>query len=168
MRVTNELSPCDASNNNEAFISRTLQAIKQYKSLVNSNRTKGQKIPSYNRTLFVNCCLSLLFIPRDTIYDDELFNTPAGNWGIKTRGIFECNNQPDQIPVKDLVRHLRNSLAHSRMEFNYDGRKVLQSIHFKDYKKDKLTFDATINYKDFEALVTLLAENTLEVSKKGI
>ena len=157
---------CDTSSSDIAFIKRTKAIIKQYTDLIKTEKENGRKRVPYRRTLFVNCCLGLLFIPRMKVYDDALFNSPAKDWGIDTSGFRKAKGEYRDILLKDLIRHLRNSLSHDKFNCIYNQQQVLTRLSFEDYGgiegKGPLTFSGQMKYKDFETLVSLMADYTLE------
>lgn len=157
---------CDTSRNDIAFIKRTLSLIKQYEQLVQTQKETGRRCVSYSRTLFMNCCLGLLVIPREKIYGDPLFSSPAREWGISTASFLTYEGDPNNIPLNELIRHFRNALVHNHVKYHYNSKKVLTRITFEDYKKkdevEKLTFKGSISFKFFEILVELLAKYTIE------
>lgn len=159
-------SPCDTGSDDLAFVNRTRELVKQYMMFVHSERDAGRKIISYSRTLFVNCCMGLLIIPKTRLKrDDMLFSQQAEKWGIDVSR-FEYREK--KLKMKDLVTHLRNSLAHNHAEFIFNKKREMESIRFSDYEDDdceKMTFRGELSYKDFETLVYLLADYILESSE---
>lgn len=155
---------CDVASNEYAFIKRTNELLKQYDLLVAAEKIKYPHIKFYSRTLFINCCLGLLLIPREKIYKDKYLNNRASEWGINTSDFRREKGKYEDILMKDLLRHIRNSLSHGKFICNYNSRKVLTSLHFEDYVdgKGRLSFSGTMSYKDFEAFVKLLAGYTME------
>lgn len=71
------------------FIKNTLEALKQYEQF------KGELEQSYARTLFINACIGLLFIPRsNSIYNklpDEIVSKEK--WGIDANDIKVCTHE---------------------------------------------------------------------------
>lgn len=150
------------SSDDYAFIQRTLYLLQQYKELINNSHLRGQKIVSYSRTLFVNCCIGLLFIPRERLKDDTLFNSPVREWGIDPAQFNVPGAPHKELMANDLIRHLRNALGHDHFDCLYQEN-MLSRISFKDYDRNgKITFSGSMTYKDFELLVGLLAGYTLE------
>lgn len=145
------------------FIRSTLEALNQY------DQFKDKLEQSYARTLFLNACVGLLFIPRSrTVYDklpDEIVSKEK--WGIDASDIEEC------IPnssVQKVVRHLRNSIAHNR--FDYDCSRgisiPIEEISFEDFdvkkddKKKIRTFKAKLRFEDFNQFVLKVARFAIE------
>ena len=149
-----------------AFAERTQKLLRQYKRLIKVEKEIGHKRVSYSRTLFLNCCIGLLFIPRERIYEDTSLNKPAKDWGINTSSITDGRVTNEGISAKQLIRHLRNSLAHGHFKCIYNKQHVLVSIIFEDHNYNgKLSFYGKMSYKDFEKFVISLANYTLESNK---
>ncbi len=140
------------------FIKNTLEVLKQYEQF------KGELRQSYARTLFINACIGLLFIPRSSsIYDklpDEIVSKKK--WGIDADDIKICT--PNRT-VNQVARHLRNSIGHNRFEYDCPlcASKPIEEISFKDLSsKNNITFQATLKFKDFSNFVLKIANFAVE------
>lgn len=140
------------------FIRNTLEALNQY------DQFKDKLEQSYARTLFLNACVGLLFIPlSSTVYNklpDEIVSKEK--WGIDADDIKEC--MPRRT-VKHIVRHLRNSIAHNR--FDYDCSRgisiPIEEISFEDMEVDgNITFKAKLRFEDFNQFVLKVARFAIE------
>jgi hypothetical protein len=98
------------------FANRTLRIIEQYDEHIPEGPDK------YEVTLLVNCLLGLLVLPQQRRYDG-IPDVPLDNlnewqiegafitaWGIGEHG------QPAPRTLRELVRRLRNSVAHFQIE----------------------------------------------------
>ncbi len=139
------------------FIKNTLKVLDQYKQF------KGELKQSYARTLFINVCIGLLFIPRsNSIYHklpDEIVSKEK--WGIEADDIKICI--PDRT-IKDVVKHLRNSIGHNRFEYDcslYES-KTIEKITFEDFDRKKRTFQAILKFEDFSNFVLKIAKFAVE------
>ena len=159
---------CDISGDVFAFIRRTQLLINQYRNLIKAKNSVGNKYVSYSRTLFINCCLGLLFIPRERSSKDVLFKTQVNSWGIETSSFWLPKGSVEELTVEELIRHMRNSLAHGRFFCHYNKRNVLTRISFKDCypETEDLSFSGEMSYKTFETFVGLLADYTLDSQNK--
>ncbi len=140
------------------FIKNTLEVLKQY------DQFKGELGQSYARTLFINACIGLLFIPRsNSIYDklpDEIVSKEK--WGIDADDIKICT---PKRTVKQVARHLRNSIGHNCFEYDCPlcVSKPIEEISFKDLSPNsQLTFQATLKFKDFSCFVLKIANFAVE------
>ena len=140
------------------FIKNTLEVLKQYEQF------KGELGQSYARTLFINACIGLLFIPRsNSIYDklpDEIVSKEK--WGIDADDIKICT---PKRTVKQVARHLRNSIGHNCFEYDCPlcVSKPIEKISFKDLSPNsQLTFQATLKFKDFSCFVLKIANSAME------
>lgn len=156
------------------FIERTRKALKQHVR----NLAVGEI--SYDRTLFINACVGLLLVPNATIYD-ELPNIPINEWGIsadKIRMKDGDGNELDELKtVQEVVRHLRNAIAHNRFDFN-SGNNVesipIDNINFIDinhglYKRRKhhkekvvAEFGVELTYEEFKQFIEKVADFAID------
>ena len=127
------------------FISRTIVLLKQYEKCRCINTEHR-----YENTLFLNLCLGLLIIPKQA-YDAEFKllrkeKITKEFWGIKA-DLGEYN-------VYDVIRHMRNGIAHSRCEFLSKDNKTITHISIKDVDRDESeTFNVTLTIQEFTKFV---------------
>lgn len=140
------------------FIKNTLEALKQYEQF------KGELEQSYARTLFINACIGLLFIPRsNSIYNklpDEIVSKEK--WGIDANDIKVCTKIKT---IKHIVRHLRNSIGHNHFEYDCSlcASKPIDKILFQDFSKNKnMTFQALLKFNDFSRFAIKIANYAIE------
>lgn len=153
------------------FIKRTQMALRQH-----GRRLKKGEI-SYDRTLFINACVGLLLVPSATIYD-KLPNSSINEWGISAEKISmkdSDGNELDELKtVQEVVRHLRNAIAHNRFEFKCedDGKSVpIDDINFIDIshkhiekikrKKVVAEFEVKLTYEEFKAFIEKVAKHAV-------
>jgi hypothetical protein len=124
------------------FVFRTQQILNQYEQFIEEN----PKIKGFEFTLLLNCFVGLLIIPQQTnergnditdllptaIIDEESF-------GIDPSKIIICAGKggnpntrlAEDKSVANIVRHFRNSVAHSRFEIKSKDSKI-SSVYFED------------------------------------
>lgn len=137
-------------NKEITFIERTLSILKQYES------TKEQYDISYAHTLFINCCVGLLMIPKEKVYGKLDDNETLTEWGINPAHI-ELSR--DRKSPRQLVRHLRNSIAHDGFDFKVESVSTpIESVTFTD---DDHNFKATLDFVEFKDFVLRVVEETL-------
>jgi hypothetical protein len=138
---------------NITFIERTEIIIQQYKKFVMPQVTENEQ---FEVTLFLNCLLGLLIIPQQTWFDQipEEYCLSSDEWGIKNEHISNINGDND-LKIKNIAKHLRNSVAHYRFELLNlgeeknkitdlgEGKNEITDIKFEDFDHEK-TFEATI------------------------
>lgn len=147
---------CDTSSNDKAFIRRTKQLLKQYRYFVDTERAQGRKCTSYSRTLFMNCCLGLLFIPQTKLWGTPYFSTPVKDIGIDTSSFNIPGEKTEDLQLGGLLKHLRNALAHNHVTYHYNKRSDMTGVHFEDYSgknNERLTFSGDMTYNTLEKLV---------------
>lgn len=140
------------------FVERTKEIFESYK-----NDTK------YDITLLINCCVGLLIVPQQYWYKKlpkEIIN--ENKWGISTKHI-KFITKGEYKNVKNVARHLRNSISHYRFSaFAITGDKI-DKIKFIDKNKDhKKTFEAEIPVKSLEKFILTFSQVLLEEMRREI
>lgn len=138
------------------FIRRTIKALTQYEDYIKEHPQEQ----SYSRTLFINACVGLLMIP----HEEKIKSFP--NCSVKDWGINEDKIKLEKDKsISKITTHLRNSVAHSRFEYNCKEESVpIEEIIFTDkYKNsDSDNFEAVLDYETFKNFVFHIAKFTLE------
>ncbi len=121
------------------FIDRTKAIIKQYDSLEPDDK-------KFEVTLFINCLFGLLILPQQHWFNmlpEELLNTEK--WGIDEGDIIFIKSGEEKN-VKNIARHLRNSISHYRIKVFNNTSNEIKSMKFEDFDpKNIKTFEATFN-----------------------
>lgn len=131
------------------FIRRTLAALDAYEK----NLPAGEQ--SYDRTLFMNACLGLLILPKEEYYK-TLPKVSAAEWGFPVEKISTCGD----TDIPSVIRHLRNAIAHNRIDFECnDGPTVpIGDITFVDKcKDDKENFRVVVDFNTFKNFIMKFA-----------
>ena len=128
-----------------SFMKRTLALVTEYDG-------------PFDATLLVNCLLGLLFVPKESLiakiptteFDSLL------QWGIdpsSIKRVGRCEYGQEHRPnLRQLVRRLRNAVAHFQIEPHHkDGR--VAGFTFRDQNG----FHAEISLAEVKAFVTKLA-----------
>jgi hypothetical protein len=126
------------------FIVRTQTTIQQYECYVLKQVPKQEQ---FEITLLINCLLGLLVLPNQRLYVN-IPDIPIGqlkDWGLQEKHIIEGKG----LPMKQIIRHMRNSVAHFRLKPLGDGSKITQ-LKFWDEKFDESTYRTE---KNFEAVI---------------
>lgn len=149
------------------FASRTLRIIDQYAKHI----SKGPE--NYEVTLLVNCLLGLLVLSQQRQYDlipdvplDKLAEWKIQGSFIKAWGTVE-KGKPAPQTMRELVRRLRNSVAHFHLEA--EGTQTdIERLAFSDTNG----FSATIpvdNLKTFvNKFTSTIAANKVAGDKENI
>jgi len=104
------------------FPQRTLALLNEYDGL-------------YPETLLLNCLTGLLLLPREAQRQQEILpdirvNDREHHWGLLS-GHFRVHDNRRGLTLKNIVRQMRNSVAHAKLEaINGNGRIV--AFVFKD------------------------------------
>ena len=145
------------------FIHRTKIILEQYKNFRISEKEK------FEVTLFINCLVGLLILPQQNWFD----NLPTDivslkEWGIKEEHISVIIEEETKN-VKDIARHLRNSIAHYNFTVFDNSSKEISRIKFEDFDRDNnKTFEATIPILNLRLFTTKLTDTlTKEMNQQN-
>jgi hypothetical protein len=134
------------------FIIRTKALIEQYDHFQIENDVK------YEVTLLLNCLVGLLILPQQ----QHIVNLPDviiihEEWGITIQDIAHIEGNPNS--VRDIARHMRNSIAHYHFEAFGDANANIDQIRFRDYNRNHdLTFEATLSLEKIRIFITNLSD----------
>lgn len=140
------------TNQERDIISRTKKILEQYDTYV---PTRDQS--SYRDTLFINCLVGLLIIPKEKWFDSlptEIVN--RNDWGISDSDILLIKG--DLKSVQQVARRIRNSISHYNFKVLGDGSGQLEKIKFEDRDGSIETFEATIKIEDMRVFVEKLTD----------
>ena len=117
----------------------------------------------YEETLFLNLCVGLLIIPKESLYAKlPTEDVSLSVWSVEPSWItFEKN---DDRTVRTIVRHIRNAIAHNRIGFenrDMSGTDITH-IHFEDKSSGKLTFKVVMEMSKFRDFVLKVANFALQ------
>ena len=106
------------------FVKRTKAILEQYDKFLIKLEEK------YEVTLFINCFVGLLFLPREYWFN----NLPNGtvsekNWGINANDISFIK-KGEEKSVQNVTKHLRNSIAHYRFKDLPDDNNNIYEFEF--------------------------------------
>jgi HEPN pEK499 p136 len=114
---------------NKDVIERTIEIVDSY------DKIKGEK---YEVTLLINCLTGLLVLPKEILSKKKCYSLPDSNledlkdWGIKQEHIKEVSCTSCGYKLNNIVRHMRNSVAHMRIESLNDASGKIVELRFKD------------------------------------
>lgn len=130
-----------------SFMQRTLEIARNYSG-------------PHDATLLINCLLGLLIVPRETLIDKvpiAPFESLA-EWGIQTTSIKspgKCEYGHEHSPnLRQLVRRMRNSVAHFRIE-PYPRQGKVRGFTFRD----KNGFHAELSLNELQQFVMKLSSH---------
>ncbi len=130
------------------FIQRTKSIIKQYETFQINKEEK------YEVTLFLNCLVGLFILPQQHWFEfipEELISN--NEWGISESNIIFIRENETKN-VKDISRHIRNSITHYSFEVFSNGNNEIDRIVFQDFNPSKVkTFEANIPLREFRTFV---------------
>jgi len=110
------------------FIERTLHLISQYESQMHKYPFAEQ----YNHTLFINCLLGVVVLPKERTIS-FLPNNRLTKELLQNMGIIQSQFHENYTDIKSLVIKLRHCIAHFSFEFESESDDFLiNKILFKD------------------------------------
>ena len=132
-------------NFEKSFMQRTLTLISEYEGPLDA-------------TLLVNCLLGLMVLPKEAFIE----KLPAvdfeslADWGVAPTSIKEAGRCSEghqhKLTLKQLIRRLRNAVAHFRVKpIHLDGK--VHSFSFRDQNG----FHAELSLTEMKAFVVKLA-----------
>lgn len=133
------------------FIERTLADIKRY---------NGQ----FEVTALLNSCVGLLIIPKENLFD-KLPDIDIQSYGINSRlvRLNDGNSQP--YSLKNVLRHIRNSIAHGNFKQEDVSGGIIRSLRFQDFNiirgKSNLTFELILGVEEFRDFAMRVASDVL-------
>ncbi len=160
-----------------AFIERTIEIIDQYEKWAQPNLLPDGQ---YEVTLLINCLLGLLVFPQqlahrenwNTWLTEDTLVEVGPEWNISLTDIIGagCKSEKDQngryipiaieqLTVRQLIRQMRNSVAHSnfQVESSSSTRKI-ESVVFRS----DCDFHMILQVQRLEKFVRKLARSALE------
>jgi len=145
------------------FITRTKKIIEQYDSFKIDEKDK------FEVTLLLNCLVGLLILPQQNWYDSLPTDIMSQKeWGINPEHISSIK-KGETKNVKDVARHLRNSVAHYRFKAFDNSSDKISSIKFEDFDTNGIkTFEAIIplpNLRQFTNRLTDIFTNEMNRQK---
>ena len=143
------------------FISRTQNILTQYETDC-----------SYEKTLFLNCCVGLLIMPQQCADHDENISVDGWvdyeNWGIDTDRIEvnEHRKGTDKNSIENIAYHIRNSMCHYRFDVMGCNTEKIKTIRLTDIrydgKQEVKTFSLELSFDDFRKFVLKYADQLKE------
>lgn len=136
------------------FVERTKRIIEQYDSLTIPEKDK------FEVTLLLNCLVGLLILPQQNWYDNlpsEIISQKE--WGITPEHISFIK-RGETKNIKDISRHLRNSVAHYRFKAFDNSSNKISRIKFEDFEQSgNKTFEALIPLANLRQFTNRLSDN---------
>ena len=129
-------------------------------SLIQEHHKKGNE--AYEVTQLINSCLGLLVLPQQnfirSIPETPIDKLIDDGWIIPTVD----GNYPQVKDLNELMRYMRNAIAHCNIEFISDSEDKLKSIKIWNKNRGKTTWAATLGLKELESLLDKFIDLILE------
>ena len=125
------------------FLEKTLDILTEY---------QGDK----NVTLLINCLVGLLIVPYEIYYEKIPYveSKNLSEYGIKLESISVLENPT----LRQVIEHLRNAIAHFRIE-PYPKGKEVEGFIFEDRREDdSVNFRAKLSIEEIKTFVEEFAE----------
>lgn len=130
-----------------SFMRRTLELARGYEG-------------PHDATLLVNCLLGLLIVPKESLIAKipQVEFEQIAEWGIRptsVKAFGKCEyGHEHRLNLRQLVRRLRNAVAHFRIEPRHKGGRVV-GYSFRD----RNGFHAEVGLDEIREFVSKLAEH---------
>ena len=134
------------------FAQRTLKNLQAIERL----RSEGQDV--YEITQLVNSTLGILVFPQQR-YIDQIPNTPLKQ--LKQQGWPIPKVRPGLQQVEDLnqlIRYLRNAIAHFNIEFIGDGQNRLHMLRVWNMRRGNKIWEAELSFDDLRGIAERFIE----------
>jgi hypothetical protein len=149
------------------FVKRTKEIIEQYDSFQLNTDEK------YEVTLLLNCFVGLLILPQQKLFDElptTLIN--SRDWGISPNDIetiIDNRRNIEEKNVRNIARHLRNSISHYRFTAYPASVDAIKEIEFLDYLNDKTTksFEVTITIDNLRIFINKISSDFITTMEKS-
>lgn len=129
------------------FIERTKANLENYEG-------------DYEVTQMLNSAVGLIMIPQQCL-SKQLPNIDiddSGVFGIYKKDISRSNGG---YSIKNILRHLRNGIAHGHIAQNTVQNCRVETIRIQDKNDDYLTFDAVFKPDNFKKFALYIADTIL-------
>lgn len=137
------------------FIKRTKKIIEQYDNIHFQNSEER-----FEKTLFINCLVGLLIIPQQHWFNILPRKKITENWGIRECDIKFISNNIKTI--RNIARHLRNSITHYNFKILPDKNGEIEKIKFIDINNDVKSFEAIIKIDNLKTFTYKLTDFLIE------
>lgn len=138
------------------------QRTKANLELLRRLQREHPELEIYEVTQLMNSLLGLLVFPRERYFDHipatPLSELQAAGWPIpRVVGQF-----PQVENLNDLIRYLRNAVAHCNIEFLADADGQLAGLRVWNYWHGKMTWKAELTLPEIEELVDRFVDQILD------
>ena len=135
------------------FIERTIKILKE-----------DLKNTKYDVTLWINCCIGLLVVPRSHYFDaipNKKVNVLGKDWGLVTHQIKKW----DFFTIQQVIRHIRNGICHAHIETIAENKEI-KKLKIKDFNDDnELVFEIELSIDQFKKFTLKVASTILKYEK---
>lgn len=133
----------------QCFLNRTLALVHEYKG-------------AHEATLLVNCLLGLLVLPKEVILAKNSYEhfPSIEKMGIRASSIINAGNNKNQPKPKELIRRLRNAVAHFRIEPIHKNGEI-EGYTFKDNNE----FHANLSLTEIRELIISISGHPMNLNQ---
>lgn len=129
------------------FIKRTLNILEGY-------------MGEYDVTNLINCAVGLIIIPKEQHFNclrSINIQTLEEIYGITKPNIRYSNDDS----LSNIVRHMRNSIAHGKITQEKVKDNKIKSLRFRDEYRGCPTFEAIFSIEEFKAFSIAVAKEVI-------
>ena len=114
--------------------------------------------------MLINCLTALVILPKERFYNQipDLDIENLNDWGLNKAHVRQVSCTTCGYNLKDIVRRMRNAIAHMRIETADDVNGDIEMVRFKDLGN----FEVEIPIEDLKTFVKKLAEYVIGCVKR--
>jgi hypothetical protein len=124
--------------------------------IIEKNKICGNE--SYEVTQLINSCLGLLVFPREKFFNSipetQIEELEKQGWVIPE----VSGNFPQVENLKQLLRYLRNAIAHFNIEFISDSEDQIQTIKVWNNYRGRKTWEAILGIEELKSILEKFTE----------
>lgn len=94
----------------------------------------------YGATALINSAVGLLMVPREAMIPKAATVLEMSELHMELKAVVSLNTYPEELTFEQIIRHVRNGIAHARMDVIIKSRKrnnLIDGFSIKDRDKNK-------------------------------
>jgi len=140
-------------------------ALRTKANLVIIEELHKNGIEAYETTQIVNSCLGLLVFPQQH-FMDRIPETPMEQLVKEGWPLPKITGQFHQVAnLKELIRHLRNAIAHFNIQFIGDSENHIKLLRVWNTNRGQKTWEAELSVEDLRNLSEKFSALLIEYKK---
>ncbi len=117
----------------------------------------------HNVTLLINCMVGLLILPQEKFFKNNTFlkklpEEIPPDWGLTREHVKQVQCSARGYKLENIVRHMRNAVAHMKIKTIPRSNNEIEKITFKDISN----FELEIPVADLKTFIIKLSQHIIE------